>query len=366
MSITKTLRSRTKTGWVTKASEDIYANRLTAEEVDDNFLAVEEQIEDLDTLTETMYNPNILIDGNFEYWDEGSGPFTGIQSYTATMSLQHAQAVSVSRSTNVPNKNSLYSYEMERTNGVLILVKFVSSQQAKNLIGKKVTVSYWAQNVQNNTLTTCSIHPFSVKDTPDASYPLGDSDKSVIVKSVQYFAGTGWEFFSGSCSAVIPDDFENGFSFTLVVNGTSAELRKVRIAQVKLEPGTKATPFYQGPEERLRVLRYYWKSCAPNSILTDGVSEGRMFYYHMVGTHQNYGRRKGYFPVPMRTTPTMTVFSTSSGAAGKMRNMSTSTDIDGSFDYVDAAGYMARPTNAVNEVNDQISYQVQADARFYP
>jgi len=317
-------------------------------------------------IVDALYNPNILVDGNFEYWDEGSGPFTSVRLYTATMSLQHTNVVSVSRSTNVPNKNSLYSYEMERTDGVMILVKFVSSQQAKNLIGKKVTVSYWAQNVQNNTSTNCNIYPFSVKDTPDADWPFGDDTKSVIVKSGQAFAGTGWEFFSGSCSDVIPDDFENGFSFALFVNGTSTELRKVRIAQVKLEPGTVATPFYQGPEERLKVLRYYWKSCAPNSILTDGVSDGRMFYYHMVGTHQNYGRKKGYFPVPMRTTPTMTVFSTASGAAGKMRNMSTSTDIDGSFDYVDAAGYMARPTNAVNAVNDQISYQVQADARFYP
>ena len=47
MSIKKTLRERSKpsTGWVTKDPENIPDNRLLAEEVDDNFLALEEQIE---------------------------------------------------------------------------------------------------------------------------------------------------------------------------------------------------------------------------------------------------------------------------------------------------------------------------------
>ena len=44
----KTLRVRTKAGWVTKPAEDIPENRLTSEEVDDNFLALESQIESLD------------------------------------------------------------------------------------------------------------------------------------------------------------------------------------------------------------------------------------------------------------------------------------------------------------------------------
>lgn len=37
----KTLRIRTATGWTTKPAADIPANRLTAGEVDDNFLALE-------------------------------------------------------------------------------------------------------------------------------------------------------------------------------------------------------------------------------------------------------------------------------------------------------------------------------------
>jgi hypothetical protein len=39
----KTLRVRTRAGWVTKPAPDLPENRLTAEEVDDNFLAVEDE-----------------------------------------------------------------------------------------------------------------------------------------------------------------------------------------------------------------------------------------------------------------------------------------------------------------------------------
>ena len=41
----KTLRVRTRSGWVTKPAPDIPENRLTSEEVDDNFLAIETALE---------------------------------------------------------------------------------------------------------------------------------------------------------------------------------------------------------------------------------------------------------------------------------------------------------------------------------
>jgi hypothetical protein len=44
----KTLRVRTADGWVTKAVEDLPENRLTAEEIDDNFLALDGAIGDID------------------------------------------------------------------------------------------------------------------------------------------------------------------------------------------------------------------------------------------------------------------------------------------------------------------------------
>lgn len=42
----KTLRVRTRAGWVTKPAPDIAANQLSAEEVDDNFLTLEDDIDE--------------------------------------------------------------------------------------------------------------------------------------------------------------------------------------------------------------------------------------------------------------------------------------------------------------------------------
>lgn len=44
--MTKTLRVRTATGWVTKPAADTEANKLTAEEMDDNFLELEDYLAD--------------------------------------------------------------------------------------------------------------------------------------------------------------------------------------------------------------------------------------------------------------------------------------------------------------------------------
>jgi hypothetical protein len=50
----KTLRVRTKDGWVTKPAPNLPENRLLAEEVDDNFLALETSVESLDARVTTI------------------------------------------------------------------------------------------------------------------------------------------------------------------------------------------------------------------------------------------------------------------------------------------------------------------------
>lgn len=55
----KTLRVRSRAGWVTKPVADTEANKLTAEEVDDNFLAMEAAVDVIGTsqtaVSSTMY-----------------------------------------------------------------------------------------------------------------------------------------------------------------------------------------------------------------------------------------------------------------------------------------------------------------------
>ena len=55
----KTLRFRTREGWTTKPLERTEANRLIAEEIDDNFLALEDQTNSLETLSARQHIPAV-------------------------------------------------------------------------------------------------------------------------------------------------------------------------------------------------------------------------------------------------------------------------------------------------------------------
>ena len=54
--MSKTLRVRTRQGWTTKPAPDLAENRLTAEEVDDNFLTLEDDIASAATASGTSYD----------------------------------------------------------------------------------------------------------------------------------------------------------------------------------------------------------------------------------------------------------------------------------------------------------------------
>jgi formylglycine-generating enzyme len=52
--MSKTLRVRTRSGWTTKPAPDLDENRLTAEEIDDTFLALEDAVPDFATPTQAL------------------------------------------------------------------------------------------------------------------------------------------------------------------------------------------------------------------------------------------------------------------------------------------------------------------------
>lgn len=73
----KTLRVRTRTGWTTKPAADLPENRLTAEEVDDNFLAQEDQI------AQSVTNHEGASDPHSQYVQKESGKALSDENYTS-------------------------------------------------------------------------------------------------------------------------------------------------------------------------------------------------------------------------------------------------------------------------------------------
>ena len=202
-------------------------------------------IDELLLKADALYNPNILIDGNFEYWDEGAS-FTGGAGYTATMWYKSADA-NVGRSTTVPDNKSTYSLRLHGNNTYIAIRHFVPSVIAQQL-KQNCTLSFWVRRVSADAGDTrVVIYTANVKDNfSSTTWRLGPTftttqdtwEKKEIVLDLNQ------------------TDIENGFF--VLITGTRAVSANVDFlfSQVKLEPGTVTTPFYQGPEERLRVFRY--------------------------------------------------------------------------------------------------------------
>ena len=116
--MTKTLRVRTRTGWTTKPAPDLDENRLTAEEIDDNFLALDTEKASLH-IGATAPSPATdfwwdTTDGNlYVYYDDGDT----VQYVPATVTgggssgVQSDDFTTISKVTEMPaepDANTLY------------------------------------------------------------------------------------------------------------------------------------------------------------------------------------------------------------------------------------------------------------------
>lgn len=111
------------------------------------------------------------------------------------------------------------------------------------------------------------------------------------------------------------------------------------ITGVQLEIGTSATPFERRlyGQELILCKRYFEMSYAQGTALgTSGfITQGAVFYN--VDTTSSIGNNS--FSVEKRTTPTITVYSPSTGASGKARDNTSTSDVTVSVTDIQANGF---------------------------
>ena len=132
------------------------------------------------------------------------------------------------------------------------------------------------------------------------------------------------------------------------------------ILWAKLEIGTIKTP-YCVPDpatELMKCQRYYFK-------INSDVSQNRYLIYRTARSAYAMYDRQIYFPVVMRTLPTITLFSASTNASGKLYNLTQSTDQAFSTGYITQASFQIGNTNGDMSANDNIGGYYAADAEIY-
>lgn len=258
-------------------------------------------------------NPNMLIDGKFDFWFEGtSHSSTGYGSATmwklwmnqATGSLSQQEFAQAQ--TDVPN-NPTYFARSDFTSVSNVSEYFTLLQNIEGVeqnSDKKVTLSFYAKADAPITIATEFRQDFGTGGTP--------SDNVTGIGVEHYDLTTSWQKFQTTVS--IPsisgkslgtdnnDKLVVAFWFTQggdysdrgLTVGTQSGI--IDIANVKLEEGSVTTEggWLSTDQEYLRTCRYYLKSTKLG--ITETNSGRWMFYYE--------------YPTEMRVSPTISWSST--------------------------------------------------------
>lgn len=238
---------------------------------------------------------NHIVNGDMDIWQRGisfaAPSFTQVAADQFTYVKVGAMLHTVSRSTDVPTlvqsgHQSNYSLLMDVTTpdtsiaagDFTILINKLEGYDYANLVGKTVTLSFWVKAYTTGTYCL-SLRCGSTDASYIAEYTINDSltwEKKEITITLSESVGTWdhingsglevtWAIACGSTYHAVADTWvgTNSLATSNQVNGVADATNDVfHLAQVKLEIGSVATPFFKKSHalELEKCQRYYEKS----------------------------------------------------------------------------------------------------------
>jgi hypothetical protein len=300
-------------------------------------------------------NPrNKIINGNFNIWQRAISfvsPASG--AYTADRFVYGSaggQAVTITRETDVPaSANANFSHKVAVTTANASPAAGDLSQLSQPiegftflpLKGKALYLSFWVKSSLTGTYcmsfrntalnrslvktyTISSANTWEQKTISFTHDPTGTWD---------YVNGVGmyvtWAYVAGTTFQTTADTWQAG-NFT----ATSAQANLMAtignnffLSQVQLEEGSTNTSFEHVDIEReLRTCKRYYEKSVPHDIYVftaDNNSE-----YGLFGS-ADFPTNRPQFTVEKRAAPTVTLFATTSGTSGAVRDRGGASDITG-------------------------------------
>ena len=294
---------------------------------------------------------NLLINGNLNWWQRATSfvsPTNG--DYTAdrwSWRNSGTGLVTISRSSTVPNKQSLHSLkvDVDTADATLAAGDFYMLEyrvEGRDTLGlgwgeaaaHGAVVSFWVRSSKTGTFTVALRN-----DVPDRSYvsevtiSLANTweKKTIVVPGptdgtweldedtgirlgIVLGAGTDFDTTAGAWQST------NDYSTSSADNYLDNVSNDFYISQVQLEVGDVATPFEFIPaaEELELCERYYQKTYEattdPGALINVGAIAKRQSSASTALWVTNPLR------VRMRTAPTITIYNPNSGASGSVRN----------------------------------------------
>jgi len=308
-----------------------------------------------------VFRKNLLINGNFHIWQRGVSFTIPSAEYTADRwqaSEATTGAVTVTRETetgaypfrrywqlNVTTADTSIGTTEYAGVGQWIEGKYIEHLSIGKSTAKTVTLSFWHKHTVTGTYSI-SLRNSAIDRSYTAEYTqtttdtweqasitidLDTSGTWLIDNGIGlrvWFAcavGSTYTTTAGSWSA------GNYLASSNQVNGLATISNKFRIANVQLELGSVATDFEAISEQETmdQCERYYERSYSSGTLGVGAVTNIGMSYTYILLTSAvcSRGGRSQSFRAHKRAVPTVTIYSPSTGTAGKAYSFATTADV---------------------------------------
>ena len=316
---------------------------------------------------------NMLINGDFRVWQKGTDLNTatvgqGISSADRWVN-QYADFAPRIRKVEdtLTSGETVDTAEITKISGTYASCEWtqkVETQTSKYLRGQTVTFSFWIKKVG----ATFGSHNYdcwigdseTVDDTGWTNSRTADRSRATRPTGMSAgvnFTNNSW--IRVTITRTLTAD-TNTIYCSIYTQSTPVN-EGIRIAKCQLEIGSVATDFETRPyaSEFALCQRYYQAPCGSS---TSGIGQGGIGTYYAVTTSEAFNTIN--FPVPMRTTPTVTFYN-GGGTSGGAHGLGTTGDITGvTLDRISSQGLGRMSKSSGLTVGYLYAVIFQANAEF--
>ena len=289
--------------------------------------------------TSVIGRKNYIINGNFDIWQRGTsvtggyGPDRFVYQNSGSTGT-FAQGSFTAGQTDVPN-NPKYFANLTITGADDEANIAHRIEDVNTLSGETATISFYAKHT-TNAPTSFNITSWQV---------FGSGGSTAVNTSIAtgQTTTTSWQKYTATVTfpSVSGKTIGAGSYLEVLILNPNNETFDIQIAQVQLEKGSVATDFEVKPigEELSLCQRYYAKSY--NQATSPGTASTTVGAINLVisATTSNGDRNTVFLPQTMREAPTVTLYSTVTGTAGKSRIEQTGTDTDVTAYYIGESNF---------------------------
>ncbi len=294
--------------------------------------------------------PNMFDNGTLEIWQKSTDN-TGVTTTatyvadrwlvkTGSGTLAHVSRATTNQRSYGIAKNLM---KLDGASGVTWVTIGQRLRAAySSFMQRTMTVAAW---IYCNNLTAAATTVYLYADTPNAS----DTFTSVVTRNnsgegeafAQSVPCATWTKVYANLDVVNYTNITNGLQIRFFVpdGALDAASKYVCITEMKLEEGSTPTPIaFESRSESWRRCREYWRQSYAEGTPAGTATATNMIEYYAPRANSSQDSISMFYGEPMRASPTITIYSTSDGESGHIRDVTTSANIAATASYISNTG----------------------------